>query len=67
MVVIFGLTLRQEHRLRLFEIKVLRIVFGRKREEVAGDCKVSSFVIMFASTYIIGVIISRRMLHALQK
>jgi hypothetical protein len=29
-------TLREEHRLRVFENRVLRRIFGPKREEVAG-------------------------------
>jgi hypothetical protein len=32
-----SVTLREEHRLRLFENRVLRRIFGPKREEVAGD------------------------------
>jgi hypothetical protein len=40
-VVLYGcetrsLTLREEHRLRVFENRVLRRIFGSKREEVAG-------------------------------
>jgi hypothetical protein len=34
----WSLTLREEHRLRVFLIRVLRI-FGNKREEVAGGCR----------------------------
>jgi len=30
------LTLREEHRLRVFENSVLRRIFGSEREEVAG-------------------------------
>jgi hypothetical protein len=30
------LTLREEHRLRMFENKVLRRIFGPKRDEVTG-------------------------------
>jgi hypothetical protein len=30
------LTVREEHRLRVFENRVLRGIFGCKREEVAG-------------------------------
>jgi hypothetical protein len=42
-VVLYGcdtwyLTLR-EHRLRVFENRVLRRIFGPKRDEVAGDCR----------------------------
>jgi hypothetical protein len=29
--------LREEHRLRLFENRVLRKIFGPKRDEVTGD------------------------------
>jgi len=33
----WSLTLREERRLRLFENRVLRRVFGSKRNEVTGD------------------------------
>jgi len=41
-VVLYGcetwsLTLREEHRLRAFENRVLRRVFGPKRDEVTGE------------------------------
>jgi len=32
----WSLTLRQEHRLRVLEKRVLRNIFGRKREDVTG-------------------------------
>jgi hypothetical protein len=32
----WSLTLREEHRLRMFENKVLRSIFGPKRHEVTG-------------------------------
>jgi hypothetical protein len=32
----WSLTLREEHRLRLFENKVLRRILGTKRDEVTG-------------------------------
>jgi hypothetical protein len=35
----WSLTLREEHRLRAFENKVLRRIFGPKRDEVAGGWK----------------------------
>jgi hypothetical protein len=41
-VVLYGcevLTLREEHRLRVFEKRVLRRIFGPKRNEVSGDWK----------------------------
>jgi hypothetical protein len=41
-VVLYGcetwsLTLREEHRLRVFEKRVLRRIFGPKRDEVTGE------------------------------
>jgi hypothetical protein len=33
----FSLTLREEHRLRVFENRVLRSIFGPKRDEVTGE------------------------------
>jgi hypothetical protein len=33
----WSLTLREEHRLRVFENRVLRRIFGPKGDEVAGD------------------------------
>jgi hypothetical protein len=32
-----GLTLREEHRLRVFENRVLRIIFGPKGDKVIGE------------------------------
>ena len=42
-VVLYGcencsLTLKEERRLRVFENRVLRRVFGPKRNEVTGEC-----------------------------
>jgi hypothetical protein len=31
------MTLREEHRLRVFEIRMLRRIFGLKRDEVTGE------------------------------
>jgi hypothetical protein len=41
-VVLYGcetgsLTLREEHRLRMFENRVVRRIFGSKRDEVTGE------------------------------
>jgi hypothetical protein len=41
-VVLYGsetwsLTLREEHRLSVFENKVIRTIFGPKRDEVTGE------------------------------
>jgi hypothetical protein len=33
----WSLTLREEHRLRAFENRVLRRIFGTKTDEVTGD------------------------------
>ena len=35
-----SLTLREEHRLRVFENRVLRGVFGAKRDEVKGEWRI---------------------------
>jgi hypothetical protein len=42
-------TLREEHRLRVFENRVLRRIFGPKRddvtgEEIGGNCIMMSFI-----------------------
>jgi hypothetical protein len=34
---IWSLTLREEHRLRVFENRVLRRIFGPKRDELTGE------------------------------
>jgi hypothetical protein len=44
----WSLTLREEHRLRVFENRVLRRIFGSKRDEVAGgwrNCVRRRFVV----------------------
>jgi hypothetical protein len=33
----WSLTLREEHRLKVFENRVLRRIFGPKRDEVTGE------------------------------
>jgi hypothetical protein len=33
----WSLTLREEHRLRMFENRVLRRIFGRKKDETTGE------------------------------
>jgi hypothetical protein len=59
----FGLTLREEHRLRVFENRVLRRVFGPKREEDGSWRKLHNDEIhsLYSSTIIVRVIKSRRM------
>jgi hypothetical protein len=52
-VVLYGcetwsLTLREEYRLRVFENRVLRGIFGNKRDEVTGEWRklqMGSFII----------------------
>jgi hypothetical protein len=68
-VVLYGcearsLTLREEHRLRVFENRVLRRIFGPKRDEVKGEWRKlhnGELHILYSSTYIIREIKSRRM------
>jgi hypothetical protein len=60
----FGLTLREEHRLRVFENRVLRRIFGPKRDEVMGQWrKLHSGELhnLYSSPGIIWQIKSRRM------
>jgi hypothetical protein len=67
-VVLYGcetwsLTLREEHRLRVFESRVLRI-FGPKRDEVTGDWRKlhnEALHNLYSSPNIIRMIKSRRM------
>jgi hypothetical protein len=59
-----SLTLREEHGLRVFENRVLRRIFGPKREEVAGGwgrLHNEELHNLYASPNIIRVIKSRRM------
>jgi hypothetical protein len=68
-VVLYGcetwsLTLREEHRLRMFENRVLRRIFGPKRDEVTGDWGIlhnEELRDLYSSPSIIRVIKSRRM------
>jgi hypothetical protein len=68
-VVLYGcetwsLTLREEHRLRAFENRVLRRIFGPKRDEVTGEWrKLHNEVLrdLYSSPSIIRIIKSGRM------
>src|SRR5215469_10184143 len=68
-VVLYGcetwsLTLREEHRLRVFENMVLRRVFGPKRDEVAGEWRKlhnEELKDLYFSPSIVQVVKSRRM------
>jgi len=60
----WSFTLTEEHRLRVFENRVVRRIFGPKREEVAegwGRLHNEEFHNSFASENVIGVMKSRRM------
>jgi hypothetical protein len=59
------LTLREEHRLRVFENRVLRRVVGPKRNEVTGEWRKLhnvEFRDLYSSPRIITIIKSRRMI-----
>jgi hypothetical protein len=59
-----ALTLREEHRLRVFENRVFRRIFRPKREEVAGRWRIlhnEELHSLYASPNIIRVIKLRRM------
>jgi hypothetical protein len=57
-------TLREEHRLRVFEYRVLRRIFGPKRDEVTGGLRIlhnEELHNVYSSPSIIRMIKSRRM------
>jgi hypothetical protein len=59
-----SLTLREEHRLRVFENRVLRRIFGPKRDEMAGEWRKlhnEELHDFYSSPSIIRIIKSRRM------
>jgi hypothetical protein len=60
----WSLTLREEHRLRVFENRVLRRIFGLKRDEVNGESRKlhdGELHNLYSSPDIIRQIKSRRM------
>ena len=67
-VVLYGcenwsLTLREEYRLRVFENRVLRRIFGPKRDEVTGEWRRlhnKKLYALYSSPNIIRVIKSRK-------
>jgi hypothetical protein len=58
-----SLTLREEHRLRVFENRVLRRIFVHKRDEVTGGRKLHNEELhcLYSSPSIVRVIKARRM------
>jgi hypothetical protein len=59
-----SLTLREEHRLRVFENRVLRRIFGPKRDEVIGGWRKlhnDELHGLYSSPSIVRVIKARRM------
>jgi hypothetical protein len=68
-VVLYGcetwsLTLREEHRLRVFEIRVLSRIFGPKRDKETGGWRKlhnEELRYLYSSPSIIRIIKSRRM------
>ena len=71
-VVLYGcdtlsLILREEHRLRVFENRVLRRIFGRKRDDVSGEWRklhTEELNDLYASPNIVRMIKLRRMRQA---
>jgi hypothetical protein len=60
----WSLTLREEHRLRVFENRVLRRIFGPKRDEVTGEWRkllTEELRNLYSSPDIIRQVKSRRM------
>jgi hypothetical protein len=60
----WSLTLKEEHRLRMFEDKVLRRIFGPKKDEVTGEwIKLHNKELrdLYSSPSIITIIKSKRM------
>jgi hypothetical protein len=61
---IWSLTLSESHRLRVFENRVLRSIFGVKRDEVTGEWRKlhnEELRDLYSSPSIIRIIKSRRM------
>jgi hypothetical protein len=59
-----ALTLREEHRLRVFENRVLRKIFGPNRDEVTGEWRKlhnKELHDLYSSPSIIRIIKSRKM------
>jgi hypothetical protein len=60
----WSLTLKKEHRLRMFESKVLRRIFGSRREEIIGGWRKlhnDELHNLYSSSSMIRMMKSRRM------
>jgi hypothetical protein len=60
----WSMTLREEHRPRVFENRVLRRIFGPKRDEVTGEWRKlhnKELLDLYSSPNIIRILKSRRM------
>jgi hypothetical protein len=60
----WSLTIREEHKLRVFQNRVLRRIFGPKKDEVAGGWRKlhnKALHDLYSSSNIIRIIKSRRM------
>ena len=63
----WSLTLREEHRLRVFENKVLRKIFGAKKDKITGKWRKLHNVelhLVYGPSYIIKNLKSRRLKQA---
>ena len=63
----WSLTLREEHRLRVFENKVLRKIFGAKKDEITGEWRKlhnAELHALYSSPNIIRNFKSRRLRYA---
>jgi hypothetical protein len=49
--------IREEHRLRVFQNRVLRTIFGPEEVQLAGNCKLRTFINF---TQVIRMVTSRR-------
>jgi hypothetical protein len=63
----WSLTLREEHGIRIFDNKVLRRIFGPKKNEIIGGCRKlhnAELHYMYSSPNIIRMMMSRKMIWA---